>query len=130
MGHMQAELAAQPFVPEHHARLQAAAEFLQAHDALHGGGFITLTFRGASYVVIDIGMRILTPCELFRDQGFPAEYVIEGAWEGLETGDPVWVHFAKDVQVTLRAISAYPPLAEALVAAKCGHLRVDQMNEG
>ncbi|WP_084693662.1 DNA cytosine methyltransferase [Paracoccus sp. 228] len=80
MGHMQAELAAPPFAPEHHARARAVAEFLRGHDAWHGGEFVTLTIEGASYVVIDIGMRMLTPRELFRAQGFPADYVIEGVW--------------------------------------------------
>ena len=129
MGHMQAELAAPPFAPEHHARARAVAEFLRAHDAWHGGEFVTLTIDGASFVVIDIGMRMLTPRELFRAQGFPADYVIEGVWEGLETGDPIWVPFAKDVQVSCCGNSVCPPLAEALVAANCGHLRVEQLGE-
>ncbi|KJZ31652.1 hypothetical protein TW83_07785 [Paracoccus sp. S4493] len=129
MGHMQAELAAPPFAPEHHARARAVAEFLRTHDAWHGGEFVTLTIEGISYVVIDIGMRMLTPRELFRAQGFPADYVIEGVWEGLETGDPVWVPFAKDVQVSCCGNSVCPPLAEALVAANCGHLRADQLGE-
>mgnify|MGYP003631571040 CR=1 FL=1 len=121
-----AQLAAPPFAPEHHARARAVAEFLRNHDAWHGSEFVTLTIEDASYIVIDIGMRMLTPRELFRAQGFPADYVIEGVWEGLETPDPVWVPFAKDVQVSCCGISVCPPLAEALVAANCGHLRVGQ----
>ena len=124
-----AELAAPPFAPEHHARARAVAEFLRAHDAWHGGDFVTLTIKGASYVVIDIGMRMLTPRELFRAQGFPADYVIEGVWEGLDTDDPVWVPFAKDVQVSCCGNSVCPPLAEALVAANCGHLRMEPLDE-
>jgi DNA (cytosine-5)-methyltransferase 1 len=129
MGHMQAELAAPPFAPEHHAKARAVAEFLRTHDAWHGGEFVTLTIEGVSYVVVDIGMRMLTPRELFRAQGFPADYVIEGVWEGLETDDPVWVPFAKDVQVSCCGNSVCPPLAEALVAANCGHLRVEHLDE-
>ncbi len=128
MAHMQAELAAPPFAPEHHARASAVAEFLRAHDAWHGGEFVTLTIEGACYVVIDIGMRMLTPRELFRAQGFPADYVIEGVWEGLENHDLFWVPFAKDVQVSCCGNSVSPPLAEALAAANCGHLRVGKQS--
>jgi DNA (cytosine-5)-methyltransferase 1 len=124
-----AQLAAPPFAPEHHARAHAVAEFLRTHDAWYGGEFVTLTIEGVSYVVIDIGMRMLTPRELFRAQGFPADYVIEGVWEGLEPDDPVWVPFAKDVQVSCCGNSVCPPLAEALVAANCGHLRAEQLEE-
>lgn len=129
MGHMQAELAAPPFAPEHHARARAVAEFLRAHDAWQGGEFVTLTIGGASYVVIDIGMRMLTPRELFRAQGFPADYVIEGVWDGLDTDSPTWRPFAKDVQVSCCGNSVCPPLAEALVAANCAHLSADQRDE-
>lgn len=126
MGHMQAELAAPPFAPEHHARARAVADFLRAHDAWDGGEFVTLTIGDASYVVIDIGMRMLTPRELFRAQGFPADYVIEGVWDGLDTDSPTWRPFAKDVQVSCCGNSVCPPLAEALVAANCGHLRIEE----
>ena len=129
MGHMQAELAAPPFAPEHHARARAVADFLRAHDAWDGGEFVTLTIGGATYVVIDIGMRMLTPRELFRAQGFPADFVIEGVWDGLDTDSPTWRPFAKDVQVSCCGNSVCPPLAEALVAANCGHLSTDQRDE-
>ncbi|WP_411839468.1 DNA cytosine methyltransferase [Paracoccus sp. ME4] len=129
MGHMQAELAAPPFAPEHHARARAVADFLRAHDAWDGGEFVTLTISGATYVVIDIGMRMLTPRELFRAQGFPADYVIEGVWDGLDTASPTWRPFAKDVQVSCCGNSVCPPLAEALVAANCGHLNETRTDE-
>ncbi|WP_411838606.1 DNA cytosine methyltransferase [Paracoccus sp. ME4] len=126
MGHMQAELVAPPFAPEHHARARAVAGFLRAHDAWDGGEFVTLTIGSESYVVIDIGMRMLTPRELFRAQGFPADYVIEGVWDGLDTDSPTWRPFAKDVQVSCCGNSVCPPLAEALVAANCRHLRITE----
>jgi DNA (cytosine-5)-methyltransferase 1 len=122
MAHMQAELAAPPFAPEHHARAGAVADFLRAHDAWHGGEFVTLTIGDATFVVVDIGMRMLTPRELFRAQGFPNDYVIEGVWSGLETDNPTWRPFPKDVQVSCCGNSVCPPLAAAIVAANCGHL--------
>ncbi|WP_246053609.1 DNA cytosine methyltransferase [Paracoccus hibiscisoli] len=123
---MQAALAAPPFAPEHHARARAVAEFLRAHDAWDGGEFVTLTIGGASNVVIDIGIRMLTPRELFRAQGFPTDYVIEGVWDGLDTDSPNWRPFARDVQVSCCGNKVCPPLAEALVAANCTHLRIEE----
>ncbi|ATQ56170.1 DNA cytosine methyltransferase [Paracoccus yeei] len=120
--HMQAALAAPPFAPEHHARARQVAEFLRAHDAWEGGEFVTLEVDGASYVVIDIGMRMLTPRELFRAQGFPDDYVIEGVWDGLDTDHPQFRAFAKDVQVSCCGNSVCPPLAAAIVGANCQHI--------
>ncbi|WP_333826903.1 DNA cytosine methyltransferase [Pararhodobacter sp.] len=120
--HTEAQLAAPPFAPEHHARAREVAEFLRAQDAWHGGEFVTLTIDGAEFVVVDIGLRMLTPRELFNAQGFPADYVIEGVWEGLDTEEPTFKPFSKDVQVSCCGNSVCPPLAEAIVAANCGHL--------
>lgn len=122
MAHMQAELAAPPFAPEHHDRARAVAEFLRDHGAWSGGEFVTLQIGGASYVVIDIGMRMLTPRELFRAQGFPDDYVIEGAWHEDEAGDWHWHGFTKDVQVSCCGNSVCPPIAAAIVGANCQHL--------
>ncbi|XZQ30065.1 DNA cytosine methyltransferase [Rhodobacter capsulatus] len=93
MAHVEASLAAPPFGPEHHARARQVAEFLRAHGAWDGGEFVTLIIDGAKFVVVDIGMRMLTPRELFRAQGFPDDYVIEGVWERLDTDAPTWRAF-------------------------------------
>ncbi|RCW84868.1 DNA cytosine methyltransferase [Paracoccus lutimaris] len=95
------------------------------HDAWDGGEFVTLEIDGASYVVIDIGMRMLTPRELFNAQGFPPDYVIEGVWNEDEAGDWHWRAFAKDVQVSCCGNSVCPQLAAAVVGANCGHLAVE-----
>ena len=39
--------------------------------------FGLITVAGQEYQIIDIGMRMLTPRELFRAQGFPDTYIIE-----------------------------------------------------
>ncbi len=39
--------------------------------------FALVTVRGVDYVIVDIGMRMLTPRELFNAQGFPPDYVID-----------------------------------------------------
>lgn len=125
MAHMQAELAAPPFAPEHHSRARAVAEFLREHGAWAGGEFVTLEIGGTSYVVIDIGMRMLTPRELFRAQGFPDDYVIEGVWCEDEAGEWHWQPFAKDVQVSCCGNSVCPPVAAAIVGANCQHISTE-----
>lgn len=65
--------------------------------------------HGEPYVITDIGMRMLSPAELFRAQGFPSDYVIE-----LERdGKPL----TKTAQVRLVGNSVVPNVARALVAA-------------
>jgi DNA (cytosine-5)-methyltransferase 1 len=118
----QATLAAPPFSPEHHAKARQVAALLRDHGIWDDREFVTLTIDGAEFVIVDVGMRMLTPRELFRAQGFPDDYVIEGVWEGAETDAPVWRPFPKDVQVSCCGNSVCPPLAEALVRANCWHL--------
>jgi DNA (cytosine-5)-methyltransferase 1 len=121
MGHMQAELAAPKFGPQHETRARQVADFLRDRDAWDGGEFVTLTIDGETFVVVDIGMRMLTPRELFNAQGFPPDYVIEGVWK--ENGDDwTWQPFTKNVQVSCCGNSVCPPVAEALVRSNCAHL--------
>jgi len=41
-------------------------------------GLVTVTIDGQPYVIVDIGMRMLTPRELARGQGFPDSYILTG----------------------------------------------------
>lgn len=124
MGHMQAALAAPPFAVDHHARARAVADFLRAHGVWEGGEFVILTIGVDEFVIVDIGMRMLTPREIYRAQGFPDDYVIEGVWEGLDGDTPSFRAFPKDVQVSCCGNSVCPPVAAALVEANCGHMVV------
>ena len=124
LAHMQADLAAPPFGPEHEPKARKVAELLREYGLWDDREFVTLSIHGAEFVIVDVGMRMLTPRELFRAQGFPDDYVIEGVWEGLETEEPSFRRFAKDVQVSCCGNSVCPPLAEALVRANCAHLMV------
>lgn len=119
MAHMQAALAAPPFATEHHDRARAVAEFLRAHGAWAGGEFVTLTIGADEFVIVDIGMRMLTPRELYRAQGFPDDYVIDGVWEGLDGDTARFRAFPKHVQVSCCGNSVCPPMAAALVGANC-----------
>ncbi|MCA0905158.1 DNA cytosine methyltransferase [Ruegeria marisrubri] len=120
-GHMQAALTAPEFAPEHEVKARKVAEFLRKHDAWDGGEFVTLEIDGQTFVVVDIGMRMLTPRELFAAQGFPSDYVIEGVWD--QQGDEwIWQPFSKTVQVSCCGNSVSPFPACALIQANCGHL--------
>lgn len=65
--------------------------------------------RGEPYRIVDIGMRMLEPHELYKAQGFPADYIIDRD----ASGKP----FTKKAQVARCGNSVCPPLAEALVRA-------------
>lgn len=43
---------------------------------------VTVQIDGATYVITDIGMRMLKPHELFKAQGFPEDYVIAPEFNG------------------------------------------------
>jgi DNA (cytosine-5)-methyltransferase 1 len=79
---------------------------------------VTVTIEGEEYVIVDIGMRMLTPRELFNAQGFPPDYIIDRDAEGR----PI----TKTAQVAKCGNSVCPPLAEALVRANAAHLAVEQ----
>lgn len=65
--------------------------------------------RGEPYRIVDIGMRMLTPAELFRAQGFPADYIHDRDITGRT--------FTKEAQVARCGNSVSPKMAEALVRA-------------
>jgi DNA (cytosine-5)-methyltransferase 1 len=81
------------------------------HTATHQArfGLVTVTIEGEEYVIVDIGMRMLTPRELFNAQGFPPDYIIDRDAEGR----PI----TKTAQVAKCGNSVCPPVAEALVRA-------------
>lgn len=72
-------------------------------------GLVTVSIAGTPYVVADIGMRMLTPRELARAQGFPDWYVLERTADGA----PI----TKTAQVRGIGNSVCPPIAAALAAA-------------
>ena len=43
---------------------------------------VTVVIDGEEYIIVDIGMRMLTPRELARAQGFADDYVIDPIWNG------------------------------------------------
>lgn len=86
--------------------LRAPAPTLTTRHRLQ---LITVQIDGQSYVLTDIGMRMLEPRELYRAQGFPDEYAIAPA----VNGKPL----SKAAQVRMCGNSVPPPFARAIVAA-------------
>ncbi|RJF80911.1 DNA cytosine methyltransferase [Azospirillum cavernae] len=71
--------------------------------------FGLVTVHGDPYQIVDIGMRMLTPRELFRAQGFPNSYIIDCGHDGRS--------FSKAAQIGMCGNSVSPPWAAAHIAA-------------
>lgn len=65
-------------------------------------GLVTVSIEGEPYVIVDIGMRMLTPRELARAQGFPDTFILTGT---------------KTSQVARIGNSVAPVMAKVLVEA-------------
>ena len=77
--------------------------------------------RGELYEIVDIGMRMLRPRELYRAQGFADSYIIEYGMDVCEkTGIPFAVKFTLTEQVRFCGNSVSPYCAAAIVAANAG----------
>ena len=76
--------------------------------------FGLITVAGAEYQIVDIGMRMLTPRELFRAQGFSDDYIIEHD----DKGKP----YPKSAQVARCGNAVPPQLPAALVKANLPEL--------
>ena len=79
------------------------------HTATTKARFGLVHVHGEPFEIVDIGMRMLTPRELFRAQGFPDSYVIDHGADGRP--------LTKTAQIRMCGNSVCPPVAAALVAA-------------
>jgi DNA (cytosine-5)-methyltransferase 1 len=81
---------------------------------------VTVEIDGQTYAITDIGLRMLTPRERFRAQGFPDTYEIE---EGVDEYG-ARIPLSQAAQGRMCGNSVCPPLAEALVRANVPELAV------
>ena len=88
-------------------RAQQVLAFLKEYCGADSTGLVEIA--GVTYRIVDIGMRMLQPHELYRAQGFPEWYIIDQDYRG--------VKYAKDKQVARCGNAVPPPFAEALVRA-------------
>lgn len=73
-----------------------------------------VTVHGENYRIVDIGLRMLTPRELFDAQGFPNDYIIDTDADGKE--------YPKSEQVARCGNAVCPPIPAALVRANLPEL--------
>lgn len=74
--------------------------------------FAVVTISGIDYAIVDIGMRMLTPRELYNAQGFPPTYEIAPIHQGKR--------LSKTAQVHKCGNSVSPAAAAAVVRAQLG----------
>ena len=73
-------------------------------------GLVTVTLNGEEYIVADIGMRMLTPRELYNAQGFPPDYKIDPEYDGKP--------LTKTAQVRMCGNSVPPVMSRVLARAQ------------
>jgi DNA (cytosine-5)-methyltransferase 1 len=112
--------------PEHEAGALKVAAFLMRYYSQGGQwgevnkpldtittrerlALVTVTIQGTPYVIVDIGLRMLTRKELFKAQGFPAEYIID------RTADGRILSISRSVALVGNSVS--PPPMVAVVRA-------------
>lgn len=77
---------------------------------------VTVRVRGTPYVIVDIGIRMLTPRELYRAQGFGDNYIIDFGHDGRK--------FPKSKQVKMVGNSVPPNVIEAIYRANVSELSI------
>jgi DNA (cytosine-5)-methyltransferase 1 len=90
--------------PEIRALLNEYCGYTLAEDEV-----LLLEISGALYYIADIGLRMLSPRELYDAMGFPADYIIDHDYLGNE--------YKKSAQVARCGNAVCPPMATALVRA-------------
>ena len=90
--------------PEIRALLNEFCGYALAEDEV-----LLLEISGALYYIADIGLRMLSPRELYNAMGFPPDYIIDRDYLGNE--------YKKSAQVARCGNAVCPPVASALVRA-------------
>ena len=119
MAHVQSTVV-HPLTPELEAGARRVAAFLREHGVEIEGEFATVA---GGWIIVDIGMRMLTPRELFRAQGFPETYIIDKAWLINPAKSALReVTLTKEQQIRMCGNSVSPPVLAALVKANVPEL--------
>ncbi len=82
--------------------------------------FGLVTVNGMDYQIVDIGLRMLEPKELYGCQGFPDDYIIDRDY----MGNP----YGRTEQVRRCGNAVCPPIPAALVRANLPELCVPEQN--
>ncbi len=93
--------------------------------------FGLVTIAGVDYQIVDIGLRMLEPKELYGCQGFPDDYIIDHDYTGKE--------YPRSEQVRRCGNAVCPPIPAALVRAnlpemcrckRTGNMRIESEQTG
>lgn len=110
--------------PAETAQSQRADRPLDAVTTRARFAVVTVTIDAKSYVIVDIGLRMLKPRELARAQGFPEHYILDPeCWyrtEPSKTHPDGQLKFGRlpiAKQISAIGNSVCPPVARALVLA-------------
>jgi DNA (cytosine-5)-methyltransferase 1 len=99
--------------------IKAPLDTVTSHDR-----FGLVTVNGVDYQIVDIGLRMLEPRELYGCQGFPDDYIIDHDYTGKK--------YSRTQQVKRCGNAVPPPFARALVKANlpelCNHERMPNMS--
>jgi len=77
---------------------------------------VTVTIKGTPYVIVDVGLRMLEPRELFRAQDFPESYIIDHGHDGRR--------FSKSAQVRMCGNSVDPLMAVGFLQLNAPELAI------
>lgn len=88
------------------------------HTIVTKDRFALITVIGNDYVILDIFLRMLSPEELKLGQGFPKDYIIHKDYLGRR--------YPVSKQVARIGNSVVPIMAQKLVQANCGYLKVGE----
>lgn len=91
--------------------IQEPLDTVPTHDR-----FGLVTINGTDYQIVDIGLRMLEPRELYGCQGFPDDYIIEHDYTGKT--------YPRSEQVRRCGNAVCPPIPAALVRANLPELCV------
>lgn len=95
-----------------HGYLRDPLDTITTRDRL---ALVTVHVRGVPYVIVDIGMRMLEPRELYLAQGFPPDYIIDRTADGRR--------LPKHAQVRMVGNSVSPPPMRAIAEANLDHAK-------
>lgn len=93
--------------------------------------FGLVTIQGVDYAIVDIGLRMLEPKELYGCQGFPEDYIIDRDYAGKT--------YPRSEQVKRCGNAVCPPIPAALVRAnlpelcvaeRTGNIRISEEGSG
>lgn len=106
------------FIMEYYGCGTGQSLFDPLHTIVTKDRFALVTVLGNEYAILDIFLRMINPEELKRGQGFPEDYIIDHDYNVNK--------YPVSKQVARIGNSVVPIMAQKLVEANCGYLRIGE----